>query len=253
VAPARLLIVNDDPSAHELVRSMLRRKEYEVETMLHPVQALKKARQAPPDLVVTDVLMPVMDGWTFVKNLRSSPPCALVPVIFLTSQSSTENHIRGFRLGADDYIVKESNFWDLPERIARSLARKRDLEAAFAPSSFPHAPSTGGLKGKFDQIGLASLLTVLDLGKRGGVLRVSRAQPAEEGVLYLVEGRVHRADLRAPRELHDRDAVYSLLGWSDGTFEFTADRLRVGDQVGMATTELLLEGARRMDERRARV
>jgi DNA-binding response OmpR family regulator len=246
VGPPRLLIVDDDASVHQLVRTMLRRSEYEVETLLLPVQALKKARESPPDMVVTDVLMPVMDGWTFVKNLRSSPSCALVPVIFLTSQSSTENHIRGFRLGADDYVVKETSFWDLPDRIARSLARKRELEAAIAPS-------TGVLKGKFDQIGLASLLTVLDLGKRGGVLRVRRAQPDEEGVLYLVEGRVHRADLRAPRELQDRDAVYSLLGWSDGTFEFTADRLRVGDQVGMATTELLLEGARRMDERRARV
>jgi DNA-binding response OmpR family regulator len=246
VGPPRLLIVDDDSSVHQLVRSMLRRNDYEVETQLFPVQALKKARESPPDLVVTDVLMPFMDGWTFVKNLRSSPSCALVPVIFLTSQSSTEDHIRGFRLGADDYVVKETGFWDLPDRIARSLARKRELEAAIAPS-------TGVLKGKFDQIGLASLLTVLDLGKRGGVLRVRRVQPAEDGVLYLVEGRVHRADLRSQKEIHDRDAVYSLLGWSDGTFEFTADRLRVGDQMGMATTELLLEGARRIDERRARV
>jgi DNA-binding response OmpR family regulator len=253
VAPARLLIVDDDPSVHQLVRTMLRRNEYEVETMLRPAEALKKAQESAPDLVVTDVVMPVMDGWTFVKNLRSSPACALVPVIFLTSQSSTENHIRGFRLGADDYIVKETSFWDLPDRIARSLARKRELEAAFAPASAPRAHAVGALKGEFDQIGLASLLTVLDLGKRGGVLRVRRARAAEEGVLYLVEGRVHRADLRAAGELRGREAVYSLLGWSDGTFEFTADLLRVGDQVGMATTELLLEGARRMDERRARV
>ncbi len=67
-----------------------------------------------------------------------------------------------------------------------------------------------------------------------------------------MDGRVHRADLQDRKQIRNRDAVYSMLGWSDGTFEFSAELLRVADQVGLATTELLLEGVRRIDERRAR-
>jgi CheY-like chemotaxis protein len=252
VAPPRILIVDDEPSVHQLVRSMLRRGEYEVQSFLSPIEALKTARTFPPELVVSDVLMPLMDGWTFVKNLRSSSTCALVPVIFLTSQSSTEDHIRGFRLGADDYLDKATSFWDLPDRVSRALARRRELESTIGQAATSQSPASGGLRGKFDQIGLASLLTVLDLGKKSGILRVKRPKPDEEGVLYLVDGRVHRADMKDRKQIKDRDAIYALLGWSDGTFEFSADRLRVADQIGMATTELLLEGARRIDERRAR-
>lgn len=246
----RIYIVDDEPSVHQLVRTILKRGDYAVETFLDPARGLKKARETPPDLIVTDVLMPMMDGWTFVKQLRSSPALALVPVIFLTSQSSTEDYIRGFRLGADDYLDKTTEFWELADRVARALARRRDLEATVAPAT--SSQPSGGLRGKFDQIGLASLLTVLDLGKRGGVLRVKRPKPAEEGVVYLVDGRVHRADLTGRKEVGDREAIYAMLGWSDGTFEFSAERLRMADQVGTGTAELLLEGARRIDEKRPR-
>lgn len=252
MAVARVFLVDDEPAVHQLVRTMLKPAHYALETYFNPVEALKRARLTPPDLIVTDVLMPMMDGWAFVKQLRSAPPLALVPVIFLTSRSSTEDYIRGFRLGADDYLDKSTEFWELADRVSRTLARRKDLEAAVGPIASVREQPSGGLRGQFDQIGMASLLTVLDLGKRGGVLRVKRPQPAEEGVLYLVEGRVHRADLQTAKEVRDREAVYALLGWSDGTFEFSADRLRVADQVGMPTAELLLEGARRIDERRPR-
>jgi CheY-like chemotaxis protein len=252
VGPVRLLLVDDDPSVHQLVRTMLRRGGYELKVASNGEEALRIAKTWPPDLVVTDVLMPFMDGWTLVKRLRSTAETALVPVIFLTSLSSAEDYVRGFRLGADDYLDKQNQFWDLPDRVARALARRQDLKSAVAVKSTGRAPSSTGLSGNFDQIGLASLLKVLELGGQGGILRVKRSRPAEEALLYLVEGRVHRADLQVRKEIRNRDAVYSLLDWNEGAFEFSSDPLRVGDQVQMGTTELLLEGARRIDERRPR-
>jgi len=243
------MVVDDDLEVHRLVRSVLKRGEYAIQAFFNPVLALQSARESAPDLVISDVNMPLMDGWSLVKNLRAIPSCTLVPVIFLTSANKTEDYIRGFRLGADDYLDKASEFWDLGDRVARALARGREIETTVR---IPKPAQAGPLAGKFDQVGLASLLTVLDLGKRSGILRVKRHQPAEEGLLYLVKGRVHRADLEMRREVGDRDAVYDLLAWSNGTFEFSAEKLRVGDQVEMSTAELLLEGARRIDERRPR-
>jgi CheY-like chemotaxis protein len=253
VEPARLLIVDDDPSIHQLVRTMLRRASYDLKVASNGEEALRIAKTWPPDLVITDVLMPFMDGWTLVKRLRSSAETALIPVIFLTSLSSTEDHVRGFRLGADDYLDKTNHFWDLSDRVARALERRQALKSTWGAKPAPGARPSSGLSGNFDQIGLASLLKVLELGGQGGILRVKRSHPSEEALVYLVGGRVHRADLQVRKEIRNREAVYSLLDWSEGSFEFSADPLRLGDQVQMGTTELLLEGARRIDERRPRL
>jgi DNA-binding response OmpR family regulator len=166
VAISRLLVVDDDLEVHRLVRTILKRAEYAIQACFSPVQALESARQSAPDLVITDVMMPMMDGWTFVKSLRSVPSCGLVPVIFLTTATTTEDYIRGFRLGADDYLDKASEFWNLGERVERALARRREIETSVRPAP---SQASGSLKGKFDQIGLASLLTVLELGKKGGI------------------------------------------------------------------------------------
>jgi len=246
---SRIMVVDDDLEVHRLVRTILKRMEVAIQAVFNPVQALESCRESAPDLVISDVMMPMMDGWSFVKSLRSIPSCAFVPVIFLTSANTTEDYIRGFRLGADDYLDKTSEFWNLADRVAKALARSREIETTVR---LPKPTPTSSLKGKFDQVGLASLLTVLDLGKKSGILRVRRDRPADEGVVYVVKGRVHRADLERRREVADRDAIYDLLAWSDGTYEFSPEKLRVADQVEMATAELLLEGARRIDERRPR-
>ena len=248
---ANLLIVDDDPAVHLLVDRILHPGGYDLEHAKDGSEALRMAAASPPDLVVTDVNMPVMDGWAFVKQLRSSPALALVPVIFLTTQSRTEDYVRGFRLGADDYLDKTSNFWDLGERVVRALARKRELGDAIAPPAGP-ASDGPGLQGTLDQFGLAALLNLLGANGRSGILRIRRFRPSEEALVYLVRGRVHRVDLSARKELRDREAIYDVLGWTDGAFEFRVDPLRTGDQVEMPTAHLLLEGARRIDESRPR-
>jgi hypothetical protein len=192
--------------------------------------------------------MPRMDGWTMVKQMRAIPKLALVPVIFLTSQESGDDHIRGFKLGADDYLDKSTNFWELSERAARALARRREMSDAATP-----APAAGGsvLKGRCDVIGLASLLTVLEAGRLSGVLRVTRVNPVEDGVMYVVGGRIHRAELRPRDDLRNREAIFALLSRSDGSFEFSPGTLRTADDVKWSTAQILIEAARRIDEARS--
>jgi CheY-like chemotaxis protein len=250
VGKANLLIVDDELEVHKLVARMLQPGGYLLWHAPNGIEALRLAGENPPDLVVTDVNMPVMDGWTFVKQLRSSPPLALIPVIFLTSQAASEDYVRGFRLGADDYLDKTTNFWDLANRVVRALARKQDLVEPVVPGTPAEGP---GLQGTLDQFGLASLLNMLGFNGRSGILRIWRSLPAlEEALIYLVKGRVHRVDLGVRKDLRNREAIYEILGWSRGSFEFHAEPLRTGDQVEMPTAHLLLEGARRIDEARPR-
>jgi DNA-binding response OmpR family regulator len=242
VALPRLLIVDDQVEVLKLILRTLAPGKYAVRMAGDGVEALTLARESTPDLIITDVNMPRMDGWTLVKHMRSTAALALVPVIFLTGQSASEDHIRGYRLGADDYIDKTTSFGELPARVDRALAKHRELDATVAPGT-----STPGLAGRCDVIGLASLLTILDAGRRSGILRLRRTSPAEEGLIFVVEGRVHRAELR-PGKARNRDVVFELLRWTSGTFDFTSSELRVADDVQGSTAQLLVEGARRIDE-----
>ncbi|HEX7897455.1 MAG TPA: response regulator [Planctomycetota bacterium] len=240
----RILCVDDHLDVLRLVKKALEPGGYDLRTAPDGEQGLRLARELPPDLIITDVNMPRMDGWMFVKQLRSTAPLALVPVIFLTARAAAEDHIRGFRLGADDYLDKGRDFWELPDRVSRSLARRRELDATVAPE--------GSLTGRCEVIGLAALLTVIETARRSGVLRLQRTSPTEEGLLFLVDGRIHRAELR-PGTLKNREAVFHLLTWTTGAFEFTHGALRTADDVEWPTAQLLIEGARRIDTARARL
>ena len=88
-----------------------------------------RADAVRPDLIITDVMMPKLDGWALVRALRSRAELALVPVIFLTALGGEEDRIRGFRLGADDYLPKPFRFEELELRVANAL-KKRQGHAA---------------------------------------------------------------------------------------------------------------------------
>jgi len=236
----KILLVDDQADVLRVAMAALPAATYDIRTALDGAEAWLLAREWTPDLVVTDVNMPGMDGFALVMKLRAYPKLALVPVIFLTARSGAEDRIHGFRLGADDYLDKSTGFWELPERAARALAKGKELGAAVAKPGAPAAVFAG----RCEVIGLAAVLTVLDGSRRSGILRLKRERPPEEGVVYLVDGRVRRAELGAQR---GREAIFSLMTWSDGSFEFSPSALRVGDDVDMTTPGLLVEAARRLD------
>src|SRR4051812_27168551 len=171
VRPARILVVDDDAWILRMVTSVLEKRGYVVETAVDGEDGINKAIARVPDLVICDVMMPRKDGWTLVKTLRSRPEFAFVPVIFLSALGSDEDRIRGFRLGADDYMPKPFRFEELDLRVANAIRRRQAMEAstrAQVKSAVAKQEPTkeGGLRGGLDQIGLASLLTVLEMEKK---------------------------------------------------------------------------------------
>src|SRR5262245_16668449 len=110
MASPRILVVDDDAWILRMVTTVLEKRGYEIHIAGDGEDGLQKARTLGPDLIITDVMMPRMDGWALVKQLRAAPQLAFVPVIFLTALGSDEDRIRGFRLGADDYLPKPFRF-----------------------------------------------------------------------------------------------------------------------------------------------
>ncbi len=225
-----------------MVATVLEKRGYTVVTASDGEEALARALVDPPDLLITDVMMPRMDGWALVKALRSRPEFTTLPVIFLTALSSDEDRIRGFRMGADDYVPKPFRFEELDLRVAKTMRRTQAMalearETILGPS----------LKGDLSQIGLAALLTMIEMERKTGVLALHELAGGSAQVLVRA-GRVVHARLDDTSDPVDAECIYYLLRWSAGTFELTACDVEGADRVQSSTMNLLLEGARRLDE-----
>lgn len=102
----RLLVVDDEPNLLRAVAACLRAEGYEVATARTGNDALVSLAESIPDLIISDIRMPEMDGYALVHRIRASPRTALIPVIFLTAKDQRADRVEGFRTGVDAYITK---------------------------------------------------------------------------------------------------------------------------------------------------
>ena len=102
----RLLVVDDEPNLLRAVAACLKTEDYEVSTARSGHEALVQLAEAVPDLIISDIRMPGMDGYRLARQLRGSPRTALVPIVFLTAKDETADRIEGFRAGVDAYLTK---------------------------------------------------------------------------------------------------------------------------------------------------
>jgi DNA-binding response OmpR family regulator len=239
-----VLVADDDAWILRMVATVLEKRGYSVETAIDGEDALQRALARTPDLLITDVMMPKMDGWSLVRQLRSHSELALLPVIFLTALSSEDDRIRGFRLGADDYVTKPFRFEELDLRVAKTLRRTQ----AAVQETREHLGGSG-LRGDLSQVGLSSLLILIEMERKTGLLQL-RAPNGPSAQVLVREGKVVHARLDDADEPVDAECVYYLLTWGAGEFEFVMCLVEGSDRVNVSTTHLLMEGARLMDESR---
>ena len=115
-----VLIIEDDPNIRELLQLYLEKDGYAVTQAADGSQGLEKFRAIKPDLVLLDVMMPVMDGWTVCKAIRAE---GSTPVIMLTAKGETDDKVMGLKAGADDYVTKPFEMKELLARIEAVLRR----------------------------------------------------------------------------------------------------------------------------------
>ncbi|MGN0998513.1 MAG: response regulator, partial [Faecousia sp.] len=108
-----VLVVEDDRNIAELLQMYLEKEGYAVTTAHDGGQGLAKFRSIKPNLVLLDVMMPVMDGWSVCKAIRAESD---TPVIMLTAKGETDDKVTGLKTGADDYITKP---FEMKEVLAR--------------------------------------------------------------------------------------------------------------------------------------
>ena len=122
-----VLVVEDDKNISDLLQMYLEKEGYAVTTASDGEQGLAKFRSIKPDLVLLDLMMPVMDGWAVCKAIRAE---SQTPVIMLTAKGETEDKVTGLKSGADDYITKPFEMKEVLARIEAVLRRSDRMAAA---------------------------------------------------------------------------------------------------------------------------
>ena len=173
--PKKILIVEDEANIRELLRLYLEREGYTVLEAENGVEGIKKWKSDKPDMLLLDVMMPVMDGWAVCREIRAERD---VPIIMLTAKGETADRVSGLEMGADDYIVKPL---EMPEVIARVRAVFRRM----APDDAPEKLS-------FDNL-------VIDKQAYDLVIKGKRvdAPPKEIELLYFLASSPNRVFTRA--------------------------------------------------------
>ena len=173
--PKKILIVEDEANIRELLRLYLEREGYTVLEAENGVEGIKMWKSDNPDMLLLDVMMPVMDGWAVCREIRAESD---VPIIMLTAKGETADRVSGLEMGADDYIVKPL---EMPEVIARVRAVFRRM----APDDAPEKLS-------FDNL-------VIDKQAYDLVIKGKRvdAPPKEIELLYFLASSPNRVFTRA--------------------------------------------------------
>jgi two-component system response regulator MprA len=135
-APARILIVDDEPAVREALRRSLAFEGYDTALAADGMAALEQAESYHPDAIVLDVLMPRMDGLTTARRLRSTG--VTTPILMLTARDTVGDRVTGLDAGADDYLVKPFELDELLARL-RALLRRSSYAAGQAGSDQDHA------------------------------------------------------------------------------------------------------------------
>jgi CheY-like chemotaxis protein len=258
VALVRILLIDPDSATQSTVASALESRGYEITNMADGERGLESATTSLPDVILLSADAPNLDIPTFVRTLRTRPESALVPVLFIGEQAPIEEKIQGFQLGSDDFLRRPLEPRDLELRIAVANKLRQKAENTLRPKAsndmadFSSPGIMTAFRGTLDQIGLPTILTLVDMERKTGMLVLVLDPAKEKARLYFHEGRVVRAAYDKKDRPKNAELIFELLSRAEGKFEFRNMVVDARDEIHSPTAHLLLEGARLIDEGRRR-
>jgi DNA-binding response OmpR family regulator len=242
VAKQKLLLVDADPRSVRVLEVSLKKAGYSVTTATDGLDALAKIESLTPDLVLSDTRLPKLDGYTLVRKLKERNEWSQIPIVFLTSQKSIEDKIRGLELGVEDYLTKPIFVRELIARVNLLLARRTQENIATSRSTL-----TGRTRfsGSTQDMAVVDLLQTFEVSRKSGVVHLRGSGAGQEGHIYFRDGKVVDAELG---RLRGEEAIYRALIWNEATFEVEFKAIANEDVIGGSTQAILMEGMRRVDE-----
>lgn len=273
----RILVVDDDPDNRVMITHFLSSWGYVVDAAKNGRIALERVESDPPNLVLLDLQMPEMDGFEACERLKTNPKTEWIPVIIFTGLEKMSHRIRGFRHGADDYILKTVEPDELRTRIQAVLKRTKKYsslavlgaqqaasgtapapkpkpkgkakskpstkpEAAKNAAAPPTASSDSAVSVSLARTPFPDAMKLVLAHGRSGVVEVQNGN--HQGKVLVHEGGV----IHAIHEQHvGEEAFYELALWKKGHFEFKEGAPAKKRTITTPTRRLLVEASRRLD------
>jgi CheY-like chemotaxis protein len=229
----KILIVDDDRLILEMLTFGLQHMNMEIKTATNGVEALQIAWDFQPDIIIMDIMMPMIDGMEAASVLKNHPRTSKIPIIFVSGKGTPPE---GTATLGEAYVTKPFRLEDLQARIHSVLRERESLGKEIQEDK--------DFFGKLSLIGLPDLIQILEQGRNSGVLTLS--SEGQGGIIYFQDGKILDA---AIGERKGKWAIYDLLSWVKGDFSFHSRAVSVLPTIYSSGTELVLEGMRRFDER----
>ncbi len=235
----KILVVDDSVTIRKLVEDAFDKRGFRVLTAADGQDALEITLKENPDIIISDIAMPGMDGWEFCSQVRKNPYTSFIPFVFLSKKSEAPDRIRGLQLGADDYLTKPFEMEELVARVELILNRMvKAQEAAYTKEI--------ALSGSTKEMALPDLLQLFQSSRKTGILRI-RKLTGGEGHIAFREGNMISAELGSFKPLK---AIYRMLLWDEAKFELEPlieSNAESSPEMG-SIESVLLDGFRMQDE-----
>jgi len=231
----KVLLVDDNPMVLGLLRGAISPLA-EVSTASDAADALLKAIDDTPDLLVSDYRMPGMDGRQLVEKLKSRPATAAISVILLATKADITEKL-GLADPVDDFVEKPFFLREATQRI------KRVIDKIALEKMAKERPADGIVRGNLSQMNVIDLVQSLEMGRKSCALTLTNENDKCE--MYFSEGQVTHA---AYGDLVGDEAVFKVLRWTGGNFQIDFEGKTTQQTTQLNTQGLLMEGLRLLDE-----
>ena len=235
-ANIKVLLVDDNPMVLEMLRQALAQFS-SVNTLSDGADALLKAIDDKPDLIISDYTMESMDGKQLLQKLKGRSATAHIPVILMASKTDITEKLKMLQDTVEDFIEKPFFLKEAAARI-KKVVDKISLEKMAR-----EAPGESVLRGRLAQMNVLDLLQSLDMGHKTCALTLSNN--GDKCNLFFKDGQINHAIYG---DVKGDDAVYKVLSWNGGNFEIDFNGSSADQTTTRSTQGLLLEGLRLLDE-----
>ncbi|MBL8149974.1 MAG: response regulator [Blastocatellia bacterium] len=230
---AKLLVVEDEPMTRSVLQTALE-NTYDLIFASDGQRGLEMARSEQPDLIVSDLMMPVMDGLEFLQKLRATEEMSETPFLFLTARAGVEDKIEGLEHGADEYLGKPFSVRELQLRVERLVEEGRRRKG-----------STGAFQGKLSEVPLSDIIQLLSNNRKTGELSIELPSAKERAKVFFQDGQIVNA---VYGKATGQKGLYRMFAIEDGKFIFENKPPSVKKVINERTENLLLDGYRQIDE-----
>ncbi|MCG3121098.1 MAG: Regulator of RpoS [bacterium] len=233
-----ILVADGDPKNLQILRESLEASGFEVIVASDGLQAWQKISSDVPDLILSEVNLPKLDGFQLLEKLKADPVTSSIPLMFLTNRRELQDRVRSLRGGVKDYMIKPLHVKEVIARVRMILRRMERIREE-------EIESTRKLAGRLEEFSVIDLIENFGMERKTGILTLYNANN-KSGEIYFRDGAVINSSLG---NLKAEKAVYQMLPWKRGHFTMTFKEINVPDEIAVSNLGLLLQGFKRMEER----